>query len=151
MVCLLKWPFTFKSAIKIFQDMQKLMMFFPLSSFEGILYTEVEWKHKSMWLEDRCKSIFCLPDIFVITEDYWWISSPFIVLSDLWMTASTQLFWHNLLFKLTDSNCLLSASCRIALLALKLSLAVYSNHLSFYSLASTDYFELYYTNRTNWT
>ena len=68
--------------------------------------------------------------MFSASETYCWISSPFLVLSELWLAGSTQLFWLKLLSKLTDSIWLLSASHWIALLGLKLTLAICSNLLA---------------------
>ena len=48
--------------------------------------------------------------MFPAFETYSWISSPFLVLSELWLAGSIQLFWLKLLSKLTDSIRLLSAS-----------------------------------------
>jgi hypothetical protein len=53
------------------------------------------------------------------------MSSAFLVLSELWMAASTQLFCLKLLFKMTDSICLLSPFHRISLLGFKLTLAMF--------------------------
>ena len=39
---------------------------------------------------------------------YCWISSPFLVLSELWLAGSTQLLWLKLFSKLTDSIWLLT-------------------------------------------
>ena len=36
---------------------------------------------------------FFLPDVIVILEAYCWISSLFLVLSELWLAGSTQLLW----------------------------------------------------------
>ena len=46
--------------------------------------------------------------MFSASETYWLISSPFLVLSDLWLAGSAQLFWLKFLPKLTDSILLLS-------------------------------------------
>lgn len=40
----------------------------------------------------RCKSSFYLPDVVVILEAYCWISSPFLVLSELQLAELTELF-----------------------------------------------------------
>jgi hypothetical protein len=53
---------------------------------------------------------FYSPDITVVLEAYYSISSPFLLLSELWMAGSTELFWLKFLSKLTDSIWLLSAS-----------------------------------------
>ena len=58
-------------------------------------------------------------------EIYCWISSSFVVLSELWLADSTQLFWLKLLFKMTDSICLLSPFHRIPLFGFKLTLAIF--------------------------
>ena len=39
-----------------------------------------------------CKFVFYSPDV-IVSEAYCWISSPFLVLSELWVAGSTQLFW----------------------------------------------------------
>jgi hypothetical protein len=102
----------------------------------------------------QCKSNFYSLDIIVISVACYWITSPFLVLSVLWLVGSTQLFWTKLLSKLTDSNLFLLASDWIALLGLKLTLAVCSNLLvPSYSLASTAclYFRNSYMNKPNST
>jgi hypothetical protein len=50
-----------------------------------------------------CKSNLHLPNGIVISAAYCWINSPFLVLSELWLAGSTQLFWLRLLSKNTDS------------------------------------------------
>ena len=88
--------------------------------------------------------------MFSASETYCWISSPFLVLSELWLAGSTQLFWLKLLSKLTDSIWLLSASHWIALLGLKLTLTICSNLLApSYSLASTASADLHWTAWTH--
>jgi hypothetical protein len=65
-------------------------------------------------------------------------SSPFLVLSELWLAGSTQLFWLKLPSKLTDWIWLLLAPHWIFLLSLKLTLPICYNLLApSYSLAST--------------
>jgi hypothetical protein len=50
-----------------------------------------------------CKGNFYSLAVIIILEAYCLISSPFLVLSELWLTGSTQLFWLKLLSELTDS------------------------------------------------
>lgn len=77
------------------------------------------------------------PRMFSASETHCLISSTFLVLSDLGLTGSTQLFWLELLSKQTDSIWLLLDSYQIALLVLKLTLAFCSNLMtSSYSLMS---------------
>ena len=68
--------------------------------------------------------ILSRPRMFSASETCCWISSPFLVLSELWLAGSTQLFWLKLLSKLTDSIWFLSASHLIALLGLRLTLPI---------------------------
>ena len=109
-----------------------------------------------------CNCCFYSTDVIVFLEAYFWISSPFLVLSELWLAGSTQLFLAQTLlqadwFKLA----FLSASEWIALLGLKLTLATCFNlpgpSYSMSSMASaaqhctncTDLPEL--TNELIWT
>jgi hypothetical protein len=47
---------------------------------------------KSKWSSRNCKSKFCLSVVILILKAYCWISSHFLVLSELWLTGSTHLF-----------------------------------------------------------
>jgi hypothetical protein len=47
-----------------------------------------------------CKNNFYSPGAVFILETYCRISSPFLVLSELWLADSTQLLWLKLLSKL---------------------------------------------------
>jgi hypothetical protein len=67
------------------------------------------------WLEIKiCESNFYLPDVNFVLEAYCWISSPFLVLSQLCLAVSTQLFqlktpfwanWFNLAYLGFSLNC----------------------------------------------
>lgn len=90
-----------------------------------------------------------MPDVILISEAHCRISSPLLVLSELLLVGSTQLFWLKFLSKLTDSIGLLSASHRKALLGLRLTLAICSNLLvPSYSLASAVSADLHGTAGT---
>jgi hypothetical protein len=78
-------------------------------------------------LSAKYKSNFYLLDVIIISEAYCWISSPFLAFSELWLSGSTQFFWTKFLSKLTDS---ISVYHSIALLGLKLTLAICSNLLA---------------------
>lgn len=72
--------------------------------------------------------ILSRPRTFSASETYWQISSPFVVISELLLSVSTQLFWLKLLFKSTDSIWLLSLDLFWnALFYLILILAISSN------------------------
>jgi hypothetical protein len=87
---------------------------------------------------ENCKGIFYSPDVTVILLAYSQISSPFVVLCELWLAGSTQLFLLKLSSMPTVSICLLSASHSIALPGFKLPLAICFNLLVVsYYLAST--------------
>ena len=92
----------------------------------------------------NCKSIFYLPEVIVILEAYCWISSLSLVLSECLIAGSTQIFWIKLLSKLSDTIWLLSASHWIALLGLKLILAICFNRAT-YSVASPSSDDQYST------
>ena len=84
------------------------------------------------------------PDVLA-SKIYCWICSFFLVLSELWLAGSPQLLWLKVLFQLTDSIWLLSASHWFALLGLKLTLAICSNLLACsYFLASPASTELHW-------
>jgi hypothetical protein len=53
-------------------------------------------------------TVLSRPRMFSASEACCWVSSPFLVLSELWPAGSTTLFWLKLLSKLTDSFWLLS-------------------------------------------
>ena len=97
------------------------------------------------------KSNLCSPDAIAILEAYCQICSPFLVLSELWLGGSTQLFCLILLNNLTDSNWLISA------FSLNCSAWNQTNPFNFnlltpsYSLASTAPTDLYCMNHTKWT
>ena len=78
---------------------------------------------------NSCENNFYFPET-VVSEAYCWISSPFLVISELWLAGSTQLFWLKLLSKLTDSICFSSSPNWIALLSPKLTLEICSNLLA---------------------
>ena len=78
-----------------------------------------------------CKSDFYSSDVIVVSETYI-LSSSVGTLAG----GSTQLFWLKLLSKLTDLIWLLSVSHLIAVLGLKLPLAICSNLLAPFSLRS---------------
>jgi len=69
-------------------------------------------------------------EVIVILETYYRIILPFLVLSELCLTVSTQLLWVKLLSKVPDSNGFHSASQFIAFLGLKLLLASCCNLLA---------------------
>ena len=67
---------------------------------------------------------------FVILEAYWWISSPSVVLSELSLAGSNQLFWHKLLSKLYWFKLASLHFSWITLLGLNLTLAICSDLLA---------------------
>lgn len=69
--------------------------------------------------------------MFSVSETCCWISSPFLVLSELRLSDSTQLLWLKLLSKLTNPILLLSKFVTwISLLGFKLTLGNCSNLLA---------------------
>jgi hypothetical protein len=68
-----------------------------------LLASVTTWGHGSV-----CKSNFYSPEVVVVSEAYYWLSSSFLALSELWLAGSTQLFWLKLLSKLIDSDWLLT-------------------------------------------
>lgn len=83
-----------------------------------------------------------LPDVIVVLEAYYWISSPSSsFVSDLRLTNWTQLLQLKLLSNMANSIWLFSASHRIALLGLQFPLAICSKHVVIYHslpLTTTD-------------
>jgi hypothetical protein len=77
-----------------------------------------------------CKSCFYMSSVIIISKAFCWISSPFLLLSELSLADSTQLSWPKLLYKLTNSNHLFLASDWIALPGLKQILAICSNTMA---------------------
>ena len=97
-------------------------------------------------ITQTCKSSFYSPDVIGFLDTFCWISSPFLVLFELWLAGSTQLSCLKPLFKLTDIIWLLSASDWIALLGLKPTQSICSNLLApSHSLASTAPADLHQT------
>ena len=74
---------------------------------------------------DTCKCSFYSPAIIIISGAFSWISSLFLVLSELWLAGSIKLLWLKLFSKLDDSNWLLSSPDWITLLGLIPTLAQY--------------------------
>jgi hypothetical protein len=90
---------------------------------------------------DTCKNNFSSPDVIFLAEVYCWISSPFLVLSELCLDGSIQLLWLELLSKLSDLIWLLSALLWIALLGITITAPAICFNLwaPSYSLALTGF------------
>lgn len=85
-----------------------------LTSFSAS--SQVLTLHMQAYNFHKDKSILYMPDVIVISEVYFWISSLFLAPSELWLAGLTQLFWLRFLSKLTGSNGVFSASYWFALL-----------------------------------
>lgn len=75
----------------------------------------------SLWERYACKmtiNVTFIHQMWLSSEASCWVNSYLLVLSELLMADSTELFWPKLLSKLSDSNCLLVISDWIALLGL---------------------------------
>lgn len=79
----------------------------------------IQWEHLKIFFnccKHNCKCIFHFPNKIVISEVYCWVNPPFLLLSEVWLANSTQLFHFKLLSKLPESVWLLSDSHWIVLL-----------------------------------
>lgn len=117
--------------------MQELLNFplFMETCFSTLALVQLMFR-QSGWWDD--KSNFYLPYVIVISEAYCCISSHFLILSELSLIGSIQMFCLKPLSKLTDFNCLFPAPHWIALLGKTAS--------KFHNLYCTDC-----TDFTNWT
>lgn len=113
-----------------------------------IRFMETDW---NLWKLLNYKFRFYLPDIVVTLKAYWWISPHFLILSDLWLAHFIQLFWLELISKVTYLYWRISACHWVTLLGLTLTLAISFNVLvPSPSLALTISADLHCMNYTNW-